>query len=169
MNPPTYAVSSLLYTLAGLAAGYWLGRAGRLEAAMSTPPRAAKQIAGPGARITTRRERITGAIIGLVLIVLALGSVITMTAYVREQGETTDRLAQVVTCQNAYNDANRRRNAQITEAAAKERSGQKLLLDAAFAIPPDTAAAGAAYRQYVELISEADAQRAANPLPDQDC
>lgn len=169
MTPLLYALSSLLWAAAGLAVGYLLGRAGRLEAFMSTPPRAAKQVADLGARTSTRRERITGAIVGLVLIVLALGSVITMSVYVREQGETTERLEQVVACQNAYNDANRRRNAQITEASGKERGGQKLLLDAAFATPPNPAAAAAAYRQYVDLIAQADAQRAANPLPEQDC
>lgn len=142
-----YALSSLLYTLAGLGAGYWLGRAGRLEATMSaiTP-------APPDA---PRKRRVGAVILGVVLVLLALGTVVVGVSRISEQRALVERIDAVQACQNAYNDANRRRAAQIGEASAKERAAIKAILDASFATPPDPVAAVQQYRVYAEQIGRA--------------
>jgi hypothetical protein len=163
-----YVVLSLFWTLAGLGVGYWLGRAGRLEALMTTPPTETPVVAvvlDPAA--TKRRKR--DYVIGLVIVLLAVASVASMSIVLTQQQRYIERQSAVVSCQNAYNRANSEAYAERAAAAAKERAGQRALLQAAFSPTQDRAAAYAAYQQYLALLGQADEQREANPLPVQDC
>lgn len=164
---------SLFWSLAGLAVGYWLGRAGRLEALVTTPPAegatpAAVVVLESASPAPSKRKAREWAV-GVVLVVLAVLSVASMAVVLSKQQAYIERQSAVVECQNAYNRANSAAAQERAEAAAKERAGQRQLLEAAFSPTQNRAATYAAYQQYLALLRQADSQREANPLPVQDC
>lgn len=154
-----YTLLSLFWTLAGLVCGYTLGAAGRAadspEAVMTDDEAAAPPP-------WWRRHNLGSRLVGVVLVTLAVLSVLIGAVFV-------DRQSDIVECQNAYN----RRFAEVlverNEAAAREREGQRQLLAASLGPERNRAALDDAYRQYLVLLAEADAQRKANPLPVQAC
>lgn len=163
---------SLFWSLAGLAVGYWLGRAGRLEALVTTPP---AEGAEPTAVVVLEspvppsKRKAREWAVGVVLVVLAVLSVASMAVVLSKQQAYIERQSAVVECQNAYNRANSAAAVERAAAAAKERAGQRALLEASFSPTRDREAAYAAYQEYLALLREADSQREANPLPVQDC
>lgn len=164
----TYVLLSLFWTLAGLAVGFWLGRAGRLEALVSTPEPVEAVVVLESA-VPPSKRKAREWVLGLVLVVLAVLSVSSMSVVLSNQQAYIERQSAVVECQNAYNRANSAATAERADAAAKERAGQRAILQAAFSPTQDRAASYAAYQQYIALLAQADSQRAANPLPVQDC
>lgn len=158
-----HVLLSLGFSLAGLAVGYWLGRAGRLRRGpwkVEPMPRLEEQPPHRGPRL-----------LGIALVVLALLSVAVMAISVGQQRALVEREAVVAACQNEYNRQFAAALAQRNDAAAREREGQRRLLEASFRPreerDPDEVAA--AYQQYLAVLAEADAQRDANPLPVQEC
>lgn len=151
----TYTLLSLFWTLAGLVCGYTLGAAGRAAT------QEAVMVAAPPPP-WWRRHMIGSRLFGAALVVLAVLSVLLGAVYV-------DRQSDIVACQNEYNRRFSAALAERNEAAARERDGQRQLLDAALGPNRDRAALGEAYRQYRSLLAQADAQRNANPLPVQAC
>jgi hypothetical protein len=154
----TYTLLSLFWTLAGLVCGYTLGAAGR---ATANPPPEVVVIDEPPPP-WWRRHLFGSRLLGVALVVLALLSVVIGAVYV-------DRQSEIVTCQNQYNRAFATAWAQRNEAAARERDGQRQLLDAALGPNRDRIALTEAYERYRALLAEADAQRNANPLPVSAC
>jgi hypothetical protein len=159
-----HVVLSLFWTLAGLVVGYYLGRAGRLDRhreavmvhhAADTPP---------PAPTWWRRHLVGSRLFGVVLVVLAVLSVLVGASYI-------ERVAHLAECVNAYQRANSAAVVAQREASAKEREGQRRILDESFRPRDqrDPVALRAAYEQYVALLAAADAQRTANPLPVQAC
>ncbi|GAA3070713.1 hypothetical protein GCM10010464_38700 [Pseudonocardia yunnanensis] len=153
----TYVLLSLFWTVAGLVVGYCLGRAGRLEA----PEVAMHRAENPP---SWWRRHLGSRLVGVLLVVLAVLSVLTGATFI-------DRQADIAACQNEYN---RQFAAALTErnvASAREREGQRQLLDAALRPRDDLDAAAltAAYQRYLAILAAADAQREANPLPVRAC
>jgi hypothetical protein len=169
----TYVLLSLFWTLAGLAVGYWLGRLGRLEALVSTPPDPAEPggLPAPEAVLVSEevtvvnRGRVMDRVLGLVLVVLAVLSVASSVVFISKQQESIDRQAATAACQNAFNRATAASTVERAEAAAKERQGQRQLLAVSFNPSTTPSERVAAYQSYLALLAEADAQRSANPLP----
>lgn len=162
----TYVLASLFWTVAGLVVGYWLGAAGReaSEVPAVVEPDAPKPA-------WWRRHLLGTRLFGVLLVTLAVLSVLTGAVFVQRQAELVERQSALVECQNAYNRAVADWREATIEAGEREREGQRRLLDASFAPRErrDPAEIVAAYRQYRELLAQADAQRDANPFPVPTC
>lgn len=157
----TYVLVNLFWTIAGLTVGYYLGRAGRPTESETAVPEHHHWRAGMlGARL-----------FGVFLIILAILSVVTAAVVLSAQQRYIDRQTAIVACQNDYNRRFAETLTERNEAAAREREGQRQLLQASM-VPRDQRdpqAVADAYAQYLAILAEADAQRNANPLPVQAC
>lgn len=138
----TYVLNSAMWALAGLIVGYLLGQLGR---------RALR----PGEPMPARFTR-ADHVLGLIVIVLALASVIVTAVSVHRQ-------QQLIECQTNYNRAFTSALSERNEAAARERAAQRELLTST---ATDQAGWTAVRQRYLDVLAQADAQRNANPLPE---
>lgn len=106
--------------------------------------------------------------LGVLVLLLAVGSTITSAIASRDQRESADRLQRIAACQADFNKAYRLALTERAEAANNERQSTRemwgALLDSAATADTRRAAA----TKYYNALSEADRTRAANPLPTYD-
>lgn len=158
-----YMVSSMLWALGGLVVGFLLGRSGQLTDTRTDVAEFVDMPPGTEAvTITATKHRFRDSlsfdrIVGWVVIVLAVGSVTTMSY-------TLNRQQQAVTCQADYNAAFVAALKERSTAASADRQAQReLLTGIATARTPQESQAQ--MDAYLRKLDEADDQRDDNPLP----
>lgn len=104
------------------------------------------------------------------LIVAALAVLIAIGGWVLyRQAATTNLVERITACQAHQNDAFRAVSAQLRDAAAKERTAQRQLLETSLNPNTTTADRRAATQVYLNGLAAADQQRAENPYPTGNC
>jgi hypothetical protein len=164
-----YVLTSILWALAGLIVGYFLGRAGKIanasvvEAIVDDDTEA--QGAPPARRGLWRICFTTDRVLGFSVILLSIVSVVVMALSLQNQQRLLAGQDAAVRCQTQFNaqfiSALRERN----EAAAQERSAQRELLTTPNPTR-DPAISLAARDKYLAALAQVDARRDAHPLPD---
>lgn len=159
-----YAVSSMLWALGGLVVGFLLGRGGQSTPVTRTEIAEVADLP-PGTEAVTisttkqwfRNSLTFDRLIAWVIIVLAVGSVVTMSY-------TMNRQQQTLTCQAGYNEAFVAALEERSTAAAADRQAQRVFLTGiATARTPEQSRAQ--MENYLRALDQADERRDDNPLP----
>lgn len=141
-----YFLSSVLWTLAGLAVGYSIGSAGNQP----------QRVAPRENRVARSR---TDVVVGVLLLILAVISVSTMSVSLTSQ-------ERVVECQARFNEAFSNALRERVDAANQERAAQRQMLSAVLDPNGTRETRLAALESYDKSLAEADTNRSENPLPD---
>ena len=156
-----YALTNLLYAVVGGLVGFFIGRL-VVAAVQPVPPLAQDEVLPVGNGKLMSAQRITGA----VLILLALASVIIGSISNVRLNAQTDRLSRITECQSAYNRAYAAGLQERVDASARDREAQRRLL---LSLQNPAADRASEVRQFLEQGRLADVQRAASPLPFEQC
>lgn len=156
----SYVISSIVWAVAGLVVGFYLGRAGRLA---QTNPEVPVE---PDPLPPTRRRRLTfEQILGAAVVLLAVVSVVVMAVTLTRQQDAINEQRGAVACQAEFNARFASALRERTEAAASERRAMRNLLDVILNPAASREERAGALTAYRDGLAAADSQRAASPLP----
>jgi len=171
MNTALYIISSVVWGLLGLGAGYVLGRLSRAaarieEAAIVVEPEPEPAVAEPVAVIEeadphTPWYRQPERVLGAAVVVLALLSVVYMAVRLDRQQAEIDAAQAANACQALYNSQTIIANSAAREAGLIERNANRTILEKAFSgrLGPSS------LPEWNAEVQRADDLRAANPYP----
>lgn len=154
----TIILSNLVFSIGGFIFGFVMGRIGqRVEEVSEAIVDEEKT-----STIDARKSRFSWRqVIGVVLLLLALGSTIASALVTGEQ-------RRIISCQAEFNKAYRLALAERTQAANEERKSTRALWGALLDPGATTETRREAATRYYEALAQGDQTRAEHPLPASD-
>lgn len=158
-------LSNFIFSIGGFILGFVVARIGqRVEEVSEVIVDGDKPVA-----LKPRKTRFSWRqALGVVVLLLAIGSTITSAVASRDQRVSAEQMRRIAECQAEFNRAYRLAIAERSEAANAERQSMRAMLEVILNPGATPEVRREAVTKYYQSLDRADQTRAQNPLPSTD-